>query len=608
MPIKFEDIIENNNTAFTVVSAINNSVNGIYWAGSTSVRDGIGSSNINSDDRRAQYCVVFVADTPYIYTSSSIADVDWENTANWTEIGTGGGGGGGTATDVDSLTDVTIGTQAAGDILVASGTTDWENVTPATWATANLNIEDLKNVDDTNLATDDFLTWDGTDWVRSTKPADNAANIATNASDISTNAADISTNASDITGFNTSLGITNGNVTTAQSTANTAASDASLAATQAANALTASATNTAGLTGTNVAVSNINTALGKAAADTDLGTYTGDNLTDNTTVKANLQELSDGLDDKTPEITGLTETTSWGTDDDDITDNLGDAMIVYHDGTGYKKASLFSLFEGLALSVALENPDLFGTQLGSAVNPLDFNGDGVVGASDLTMFLTAFGALGNEFNDSAWQVGMQPVNSSVDTYNDLTCQNPSMHLNMNNAYTADTWKTFDIDMQDSDVTDGGTTATLKRTTGSASTIYDTSSNEWVGFQSNNALESFHTFPDNPNLRVIISQAKTKLNWESNGFDFLHFRITVRGYDSNGTQLTFADGSSYEYQSNEYTTVTQTGNYTINPFTTNVVFDLQANSDLDSVRITAEAMAEYGKIANMTLGTEYTMNG
>lgn len=91
MPLRFEDNILNQNTNYTVVSALENHVRGIYWVANTTERDAIGDANIDNNDRRAQYVVVFVASTPYIYTSSSIADVDWEDAANWTEIGTGGG-------------------------------------------------------------------------------------------------------------------------------------------------------------------------------------------------------------------------------------------------------------------------------------------------------------------------------------------------------------------------------------------------------------------------------------------------------------------------------------------------------------------------------------
>ena len=444
----------------------------------------------------------------------------------------------------------------------------------------------------------------------------NTSDISTNASGISTNATGISTNAAAIAlkANTAALGTAAGqdvgyfalaSHTHAQSEITDLTSDLSTLTTGVSDNATDISTNASGISTNASGISTNASAIALKADSSALGTAAAADTGDFAAAvhnhnKVDIQDFSD--DDYTPEIDGLSETTDWGTDDDTITENFEDAMVVYHDGTGYKKASIFSLFQGLAMSVATGNSDLFGTQLGSAVNPLDFNGDGVVGAADLTQFLTAFGTLGNEFNESTWKIGIQSAGPSMDTYSSSSCQNPSMHLNINDLYTQGDWETFDIDMQNSNVTDGGATATLNRTTGSASTIYDTTSNEWVGFQQNTALESFHQFEDNQSLRAQI-KSTTRLFWESNGLDLISFRVTVKGYDSGGTQLTFADGSDYEYVA-ETQLATNSGEYTYAPFASNQLFELEANSDLDSIRFYTEAASEYGKIASITVDSTY----
>lgn len=147
MPIGLEDRLINNASGFSIAGAIDNDIRGIYWVATTGDRDLIGDANVNNSDLRAQYVICIVGSTPYIYTSASIADVDWTNTANWQEFALG---------DLAALT-TQVNTNAG-------------NISTNSSAISN-NASGIST---------------------------NAGDIATNAGDISTNAGAISTNAGDI--------------------------------------------------------------------------------------------------------------------------------------------------------------------------------------------------------------------------------------------------------------------------------------------------------------------------------------------------------------------------------------------------------------------------
>ena len=79
MPIGLEDILVNNAAGFTIASARDNNVRGIYWVATTGDRDLIGDASLSTSDLRSQYTICIVGGDIYIYTNSSIADLDWTN-------------------------------------------------------------------------------------------------------------------------------------------------------------------------------------------------------------------------------------------------------------------------------------------------------------------------------------------------------------------------------------------------------------------------------------------------------------------------------------------------------------------------------------------------
>lgn len=154
MPIGLEDRLINNASGFSIAGAIDNDIRGIYWVANTGARDLIGDANVNNSDLRSQYVICIVGSTPYIYTSPSIADVDWTNTSNWQEFALG---------DLTALTSQ-VNTNA-GNIATNTGSI---------------------STNTTNIST-------------------NASSISVNAGDISTNAVAISQNATDISQLQTDL-------------------------------------------------------------------------------------------------------------------------------------------------------------------------------------------------------------------------------------------------------------------------------------------------------------------------------------------------------------------------------------------------------------------
>ncbi len=298
MPIKFEDNIENNNTNYTVASALGNNIQGIYWVASTAARDLLGDSNTDNSDRRAQYVLVFVAGVPYVYTNASIADADWEDATNWSEVGEQVTQ---TVATTD-LTDVDTTGVADGDFLVydenGAGDDKWENRTAAQ-VQAVLNLDDLQAAlgvgdGDANLgtfATTFYLTdnttakagleaLDSAVNTLSGTVSDNTGDISQNTTDISTNAGSISTNASNIS-TNTSGVSTNASaISTVQ------------------GALSTNSTNITDLvTLTGVSVNNTTTGQN--------GNYTTD-----TTIDANLTELDTQAKANADAIAGISVPTN----------------------------------------------------------------------------------------------------------------------------------------------------------------------------------------------------------------------------------------------------------------------------------------------------------
>lgn len=152
MPIGLEDRLVNNASGFSIAGAIDNDIRGIYWVANTGTRDTLGDANSNNSDLRAQYVICVVGSTPYIYTSSSIADPDWTNTANWQEFALG---------DLSQvISDVSANTAAIGN-----------NTTAIALNTAKVSadgsIDTHSDVDTSTTApeTGQVLFWNGTNWV-----------------------------------------------------------------------------------------------------------------------------------------------------------------------------------------------------------------------------------------------------------------------------------------------------------------------------------------------------------------------------------------------------------------------------------------------------------
>lgn len=90
MPI-FPGLVTHNNPNEAIIDVTGNQVKGFgvfaTISGTTPNRDSL-SASVRSEGFIA---VVTGLDKAYIYTSSSIANTDWQNAANWTEIGSGSG-------------------------------------------------------------------------------------------------------------------------------------------------------------------------------------------------------------------------------------------------------------------------------------------------------------------------------------------------------------------------------------------------------------------------------------------------------------------------------------------------------------------------------------
>jgi hypothetical protein len=86
---KFPGAVQHNNPVEAILSLPENQVKGLGVFADVAARSAL-NANMRSEGFIA---VVTGLDKVYIYTVASILDADWQNTANWTEIGSGGGGG-----------------------------------------------------------------------------------------------------------------------------------------------------------------------------------------------------------------------------------------------------------------------------------------------------------------------------------------------------------------------------------------------------------------------------------------------------------------------------------------------------------------------------------
>ena len=90
MPV-FPGLVTHNNANEAIIDVTGNQVKGLgvfaTISGTTPNRNSL-SASVRSEGYVA---IVKDVDKIYIYTSSSIADADWQNAANWIEIGSGGG-------------------------------------------------------------------------------------------------------------------------------------------------------------------------------------------------------------------------------------------------------------------------------------------------------------------------------------------------------------------------------------------------------------------------------------------------------------------------------------------------------------------------------------
>ena len=442
----------------------------------------------------------------------------------------------------------------------------------------------------------------------------NATGISTNASGISTNATGISTNASDITAVegdvatNTSAISTNASgistnatgISTNVSGISTNASDITAVEGDVATNTSSISTNTSGIS-TNASGISTNA----SGISTNASAITGKANTAHTHNKVDILDFDEA--DYTPEIDGLSETTSWGSTEADRETNLLAAKMVYWDGTAYKKAPVLSIWQALAINIATNNPDLYDTQLGSSANPADIDGDGTVGVSDILAILANYGNSG-EFSPSKWFVG-QGVLAATDP-DDLTNTLPSLRLHVNDTYTADTWTVFDVDTLDSGLTGGESTATLDRLTGSADTRWDTSSNEWIGFKSASTVPPEFQFENKTNLRISLTSGSNAIaKADVTGPDTISFKIVVSGYDSSSVALTFADGDPYQYEwiSDVSTTGAATGVSVPSPFGNGTSQIFEPHEDLNIIRVAYYAKSANGKLDAISFKSSATCN-
>ena len=240
MPIGLEDILINNASGFTIASARDNNVRGIYWVASTGERDLIGNASLSTSDLRSQYTICVVAGDIYIYTSSSIADVDWTNATNWIEIATGDLA----ALSASLAAEVTA--RTAGDSAI--------NATVST-LTTTVNGNSISITSNAGAI------------------SNNASSISANASNISSNATDISANTGSISSNTSSISAATGDISQLQTDL---ASESSTRASQDATLLTAIQSNDSDI----------------SSLQSDVSTNSGNIQSNTTAISANTVDVS----------------------------------------------------------------------------------------------------------------------------------------------------------------------------------------------------------------------------------------------------------------------------------------------------------------------------
>jgi len=220
MPI-FPGLVTHNNPNEAIIDVTGNQVKGFgvfaTISGATPNRDSL-SASVRSEGFIA---VVTGLDKAYIYTSSSIANTDWQNAANWTEIGSGSGSytlpiasstllGGikvGTNLSIDSATGILSATDTNTTYTAGSGLT----LTGTTFSIASTYAGQASI---TTLGTITTGTWNGTsisnDYILSVAGTKVTGNITGNAANVTGIVAvgNGGTGATTATGARTNLGAT----------------------------------------------------------------------------------------------------------------------------------------------------------------------------------------------------------------------------------------------------------------------------------------------------------------------------------------------------------------------------------------------------------------
>ena len=218
MPI-FPGLVTHNNPNEAIIDVTGNQVKGFgvfaTISGTAPNRDSL-SASVRSEGFIA---VVTGLDKAYIYTSSSIANIDWQNAANWTEIGSGSGSytlpiasstilGGikvGTNLSIDSATGILSATDTNTTYTAGSGLT----LTGTTFSIASTYAGQASI---TTLGTITTGTWNGTsisnDYILSVAGTKVTGNITGNAANVTGIVAvgNGGTGATTATGARTNLG------------------------------------------------------------------------------------------------------------------------------------------------------------------------------------------------------------------------------------------------------------------------------------------------------------------------------------------------------------------------------------------------------------------
>ncbi len=121
----------------------------------------------------------------------------------------------------------------------------------------------------------------------------------------------------------------------------------------------------------------------------------------------------------------------------------------------------------------------------------------------------------------------------------------------------------------------------------------------MGFQTNTSASSQYALENSPNVTLSFGANAYIAVCNFGGPDEARVKRVVKGYDSSGTLLTFADGEDYIYeqesvkstgQALEYLPMTQTG-WTVTP---------EPNEDLNQLRVSWEVYSESGNVEEVAI--------